>query len=205
MAQAVRDSDVALPRTTQPETTFARNADWHGSCYGQGKGDADTATRRWLRERTTRVKPFRKILVPVDFSEQSERALQTAILLARSYEATVSIVHVYEPLAVAVPEGYVLFSETQLQRMFDEFLTALSKLQQSTRGAGVQQVDSKLLHGFAASEIQAFAEQGSYDLIVMGTHGRRGLSHALLGSVAERVLRTAPCPVLIVRAPAPSA
>jgi nucleotide-binding universal stress UspA family protein len=151
------------------------------------------------------VKPFRKILVPVDFSDHSERALQTAIMLARSYEAAVSIIHVYEPLAVAVPEGYVLFSETQLQRMFDEFQRALDKLQQSTREAGVQQVETELLHGFAAGEIQTFAEQGSYDLIVMGTHGRRGLSHVLLGSVAERVLRTAPCPVLIVRAPAPSA
>lgn len=151
------------------------------------------------------MKPFRKILVPVDFSDHSERALQTAVMLARSYEAAVCIVHVYEPMAVAVPEGYVLFSETQLQKMFGEFLSALNKLQQSTRDAGIQQVDTRLLHGFATSEIQAFAEQGSFDLIVMGTHGRRGLSHALLGSVAERVLRTAPCPVLIVRAPAKSA
>ena len=150
------------------------------------------------------MKPFRKILVPVDFSEHSERALQTAVMLARSYDAALTIVHVYEPFAAAVPEGYVLFSEEQLQRMFGEFQRALGQCQQKALAAGAKSVETQLLHGFAASEIQAFSEQGSFDLIVMGTHGRRGLSHALLGSVAERVLRTAPCPVLIVRAPSSS-
>ena len=62
-------------------------------------------------------------------------------------------------------------------------------------------MDTELLHGFAVSEILNYAQQCKFDLIVMGTHGRRGLSHAFLGSVAERVVRSAPCPVLTVRAP----
>lgn len=146
------------------------------------------------------MKPFRKILVPVDFSEHSDLALQTAVGLSRSYEASLTIVHVYEPMAMTLPEGYVLFSEAQLDRMFEEFKRGLAKQKQTAEAAGAQRVEVQLLHGFAVGEIQDFAEQGAFDLIVMGTHGRRGLSHAFLGSVAERVVRLAPCPVLTVRA-----
>ncbi|MEO8181481.1 MAG: universal stress protein [Deltaproteobacteria bacterium] len=148
------------------------------------------------------MKPFRKILVPVDFSEHSDFALQTAVGLARTYEASLTVVYVYEPMAVGVPEGYVLFSEAQLDRMFEEFKRGLAKQKQTAEAAGARRVEVQLLHGFAVDEIQTFAEQGAFDLIVMGTHGRRGLSHALLGSVAERVVRLAPCPVLTVRAQA---
>jgi len=146
------------------------------------------------------VRPFRKILVPVDFSEHSALALQTAAELSRSYEASLAIVYVYEPMAVAVPEGYLLFSESQLNRMFEEFHRGLAQQKQAAEAAGALRVETQLLHGFAGGEILAFAEQGGFDLIVMGTHGRRGLSHAFLGSVAERVVRSAPCPVLTVRA-----
>jgi universal stress protein A len=143
---------------------------------------------------------FRTILVPVDFSEHSDRALQTAIGLARTYEGSLTLVYVYEQLALAVPEGYMLFNDAQLERMFEEFRRSLSKQKQVAEAAGASRVEVQLLHGFASGEICSFAERGAFDLIVMGTHGRRGLSHALLGSVAERVVRMAPCPVLTVRA-----
>lgn len=149
------------------------------------------------------MKPFRKILVPVDFSEHSERALRTAVMLARSYEAQLTIVHAHEPIALAVPQGYELIGEQQLQRLFDELQRSLAQQKQlalAEAGSDLQ-VETQLLHGFAASEICYLAEQAGFDLIVMGTHGRRGLSHALLGSVAERVVRMAPCAVLTVRAP----
>jgi nucleotide-binding universal stress UspA family protein len=148
----------------------------------------------------TSVKPFRKILVPVDFSEHSQLALETAAELSRSYQASLTLVYVYEPMAVAVPEGYLLFSESQLNRMFEEFQQGLAQQKQAAEAAGALRVETQLLHGFAGGEILTFAQQGAFDLIVMGTHGRRGLSHAFLGSVAERVLRSAPCPVLTVRA-----
>jgi universal stress protein A len=147
------------------------------------------------------VTTFKKILVPVDFSEASTLALDTAVALAKDYDAWLTIVHVYEPLAIAVPEGYQLFSEDQLNKLFEEFQRELAGQRQRAEGAGAQHVDTELLHGFAVSEIQNIAQQCGFDLIVMGTHGRRGLSHALLGSVAERVVRLAPCPVLTVRAP----
>ena len=155
--------------------------------------------------RPVAVKPFRKILVPVDFSDHSALALQTAAALSRSHEAALTLVYVYEPMAVAVPEGYLLFSETQLNQMFDEFHRALAQQKQAAEAAGGLRVETQLLHGFAAGEIATFAEQGGFDLIVMGTHGRRGLSHVFLGSVAERVVRMAPCPVLTVRAHAATA
>jgi nucleotide-binding universal stress UspA family protein len=147
------------------------------------------------------VATFKKILVPVDFSEPSTRALDAAADLAKDYGAALTIVHVYEPLAIAVPEGYQLFTEDQLNRMFEELQRELAEQQRRAELAGAPRVDTELLHGFAVTEIQNFAQQCNFDLIVMGTHGRRGLSHAFLGSVAERVVRLAPCPVLTVRAP----
>jgi nucleotide-binding universal stress UspA family protein len=147
------------------------------------------------------VATFKKILVPVDFSEHSTLALDTAVALAQDSDASLTIVHVYEPLAIAVPEGYQLFTEEQLTRLFAELQRELAQQRQRAELAGARRVDTELLHGFAVSEIQNFAQQCGFDLIVMGTHGRRGWSHALLGSVAERVVRVAPCPVLTVRAP----
>ena len=149
------------------------------------------------------MKPFRKILVPVDFSEHSGRALRAAVMLAGTYQAPLTIVHVSEPLALAVPQGYAMIGEAQLQRLFDELLLRLGQQKELAlaEGGGELPVATQLLHGFAAGEICNFAEQGGIDLIVMGTHGRRGLSHALMGSVAERVVRMAPCAVMTVRAP----
>lgn len=148
---------------------------------------------------------FHKILVPVDFSEHSTLALDTAVSLAKDFGASLTIVHVYEPLAVAVPQGYQLFSEAQLTRLFEELQQALAQQRQRAEAAGVAKVAAELLHGFAVSEVQNYARENAFELIVMGTHGRRGLSHAFLGSVAERLVRVAPCPVLTVRAPRPPA
>ena len=146
------------------------------------------------------IRPFRRILVPVDFSELSALALQTAVALSRDYEASLTLVYVYEPMAAAVPVGYLLFTESQLKQMFDEFHRGLARQKQAAEAAGALRVETRLLQGFVASEIVAFVEEGAFDLIVMGTHGLRGLAHAWLGSVAERVVRLAPCPVLTVRA-----
>lgn len=148
---------------------------------------------------------FHKILVPVDFSEHSTLALDTAVSLAKDFGASLTIVHVYEPLAIAVPQGYQLFSEAQLNRLFDELHRGLALQRQRAEAAGATRVATELLHGFAVGELQNYAAQNAFDLIVMGTHGRRGLSHAFLGSIAERLVRMAPCPVLTVRAPSPPA
>jgi glycine betaine transporter len=83
--------------------------------------------------------------------------------------------------------------------MTAEFERLLRIAREQALQAGAANVETKLLQGFAAQEITKLARQGGFDLIVMGTHGRTGVSHLLIGSVAERVVRTAHCPVLTVR------
>lgn len=140
---------------------------------------------------------IRKILVPIDFSAHSREAQKWAADLARRYDATLTLLHVYQPISYALPEGYVLPSanlladlEVSLGRALDE---AKKELEQDVR------VDTALVQGVPFAEIVRFAREGSYDLIALSTHGRTGLRHALLGSVAEKVVRKASCPVLTVR------
>lgn len=147
------------------------------------------------------MKPFKKVLVPVDFSRHSQEAVHVALDLAARYQARVKLVHVYQPVDYGLPEGFMSYSPIQL----NELITALEKqlditLKEAEAAAGVTPVTSILLHGAISSEIIRCAKDEQYDLIVMGTHGRTGIGHLMLGSVAEKVLRTAPCPVLTVRA-----
>ena len=146
------------------------------------------------------MKPFRRILVPVDFSEHSQQALRVAGEMARRFEASVDVVHVYNPVAYPLPEGYALFTREQLDRMFAEFDELLQEMKTVAKAAGAARVETHLRQGVVAQDICEYAAAGGFDLIVMGTHGRTGLSHVFLGSTTERVLRAAPCPVLSVRA-----
>lgn len=144
---------------------------------------------------------FRKILVPVDFSAHSLRAVQMAAELAWRFEGSLEIVHIFDPVAYPLPDGYyVMFTQPQLEQMFAQFDQALAAYKREALEAGAPNVDTHVRQGICAPEICAIARDGHFDLIVMGTHARRGLDHLLLGSVAERVLRQAPCPVLSVRA-----
>lgn len=144
------------------------------------------------------MKPFTKILVPVDFSPHSSEAIRVASDLASKYAGSVSLVYVWQPVNYSLPEGYVLYTANQLTDLLQRFEKELQTAKQLALEAGAKQVDTKLLEGTPASEIVSHAEKGGYNLIVMGTHGRTGVSHALLGSVAEKVVRKAPCPVLSV-------
>lgn len=145
------------------------------------------------------MKPFAKILVPHDLSAHADHALEVAADLARRYEARVSIVHVVEPALQPMPGAFMLYPSSQLPAYLDAIQQKLEGLALQLRGSGVMVVDTKVLDGVTATEIVRFAAEGGYDLVVMGTHGRSGVSHALLGSVAERVVRTAKCPVLTSR------
>lgn len=145
---------------------------------------------------------FTHILVPTDFSPASEAALACAKELAHTFEARVSLLHVItDPAATGMwtPEVYVPASEEardrliqQARQRLEEALTADERVKFNVA------IEARV--GSAAEGIQQFAREQHVDLIVMGTHGRRGLSHMLLGSVAERVVRTAPCPVLTTHA-----
>jgi nucleotide-binding universal stress UspA family protein len=147
------------------------------------------------------MKPFEKILVPIDFAPHSAEAVRRAVDLSQHYSAALTLVYVYEPLDYALPEGYALYTPEQMGHLMEEFRERLSATQRDVEAMGVSRVDRRVLNGGAAAEIVDHAREHDFDLIVMGTHGRQGLSHLLMGSVAERVLRTAHCPVLTVKAP----
>jgi nucleotide-binding universal stress UspA family protein len=141
---------------------------------------------------------FRKILVATDFSTHSERALEAAITLARTYGAPIHLLHAFDipltlvtPYEVAMPNAFL--AETR-QIAADQLAAA----EETVRAAGVE-VSTQLAEAPAARAIARAAEETRADLIVMGTRGNSGLKHLVLGSVAERTLRRAPCSVLTVK------
>jgi nucleotide-binding universal stress UspA family protein len=140
---------------------------------------------------------IRRILCPVDFSETSDRALAYAIELGKRFEADVHVVHVYQLPVYAMPDGALVAGPEALAALSTRLQKDLNDLAKRTPGIA----KTHLLEGVPHSEIDELAKKISADLIVMGTHGRTGLSRALIGSVAEKVVRTAPVPVLTVHAP----
>lgn len=145
---------------------------------------------------------FTKILVPVDFSEHSARAIEYAAALSKTYDAPIVLLHAYQTLNYALPEGYVFYSAEQLNELTQALDQQIARAKVQAEQAGAVAVETKVLMGAAFAEILRVAKEEDFDLIVMGTHGRTGLSHTFLGSVAERVVRQAPCPVLTVKAKA---
>jgi nucleotide-binding universal stress UspA family protein len=147
-----------------------------------------------------------RILVPVDFSPPSERAVRYATTLANRFGARVALLHVVEdPFVTGAwqSEAFV----PNVPELLNDLITAarghLGDLKKSLAAHGFV-VETDVITGQPARAIVEHASTGGFDLIVMGTHGRTGLSHALMGSVAERVVQRAPCPVLTVREAAPT-
>jgi nucleotide-binding universal stress UspA family protein len=146
---------------------------------------------------------IRKILVPVDFSPHSSHALQVGLDFCRRFDAALGIVHVYEPIVYAGVDGFLLPPSATEQTLpaLRQREKQLEMAADEARAAGVRAVETALLQGVTFNEITRYAREGSYDLIVLGTHGRTGFGRVLIGSVAERVVRTAPGAVLAVRLP----
>lgn len=144
-------------------------------------------------------RPIERILVPHDFSETADAALATALELAEKMHARVTILHAYEVPTYVFPESVVATADLvgQVRGAAEE---ALAGIKERATRPGVP-LDTLLRQGVAWSEIVRAAKELGTDLVVMGTHGRRGISRALIGSVAEKVVRTAPCPVLTVHGP----
>lgn len=137
----------------------------------------------------------RKILFPTDFSPASDAALPHASALARGADATLIILHVEEP-ALAYGSGELFYDMPEINTAGLEKL--LNKIHPTHPEVPVLR---RIEVGDPASEIVRVANQENVDMIVMGTHGRTGLSRLLMGSVAELVVRRARCPVLTVRQP----
>ncbi len=144
---------------------------------------------------------LKKVLVPVDFSKDSFRAAEYARTFAQPFDAQLVLLHVIEPIYYASPADMYAASPNLALLIEEQRKAAETQLQQladklSRQGSRVQTL---LKSGSPAQVIADTAKRIKADLIIMATHGRTGLAHVLLGSVAERVVRLAPCPVLTVR------
>ena len=136
---------------------------------------------------------LRHILVPLDFSADAEQALDDAVELAQQFQARLTLLHViYIPIT----------TEVNLSSYFTEMESGASQRMETYQDRVAEAgpaVVMRIIRGTPFREIVDFAEIQQIDLIVMGTHGRTGMQHLLVGSVAERVVRLAPCPVMVTR------
>jgi len=139
-----------------------------------------------------------RLLVPVDFSDCSLDALEYAVIVAQRAKASLTLLHVMEPVSYGLDFSFPHPDKRERQR--EAIKSRLDGLVSSLASAHVK-AGYLLRGGLPNDTILEAARTGSADMIVMGTHGRRGLSHALFGSVAESVLRKSHCPVLTVRSP----
>jgi len=139
-----------------------------------------------------------RILVPTDFSEPSEAALAYARMLARQFGATFHLLHVIEtPFATGAFSSEIYIPETPgliTELMQQAKLKLARRLLPSDKA--LYKATKEIIVGQPAKTIVQYAAEQKFDLIVMGTHGRTGLGHLLMGSVAEHVVREASCPVL---------
>lgn len=136
---------------------------------------------------------FEHILVPIDFSPDAEQALELAVMLAQQFQARITLLH-----AVHLP----VTTEVSLTAYFSEMEASAERgmetYQKRVEEVGVA-VEALVQVGIPFRQIIETAGNEGVDLIIMGTHGRTGVQHLMLGSVAERVVRLAPCPVLVTR------
>ncbi len=146
--------------------------------------------------------PLDTVLVPVDFSEHSIHAVDYAIRLARVFHSRVVLVHVYhfpvELLTDWSAYGTLAGSAEILEGLRKDREEQMAALAREKAGAGVP-IEARVLEGTPFSEICKAARAEGANLVVMGTRGLTGLKHVLIGSTAERVVRKAPCPVLVLK------
>lgn len=144
---------------------------------------------------------IRRILFATDFSEGSSLALPYAADLARQYEAKLFLVHVIYDVAKSA--GWYV-PHVSIDEIYNDMeKSARAELEKSfvDEMRGLRDVERVVLKGIPYEEISKFAREKKIDLVVLGTHGRRGIDRMLFGSTAEQVVRNAPCPVLSVRIP----
>ena len=141
---------------------------------------------------------YKQLLCPIDFSDVSDHAFKIATDLAATFKADLHVIHVFQMPASTIPEGAYEVPEDMeesikchLSKRLDEFVKNHSTPEIN--------ITTGLYTGFPHNEIINSANETNADMIVMGTHGRTGFSQVLLGSVAERVIRTSDIPVLTIR------
>jgi len=147
------------------------------------------------------MKPFEKILTAIDFSESSDFAFEYALTLARQFQAELTVMHVInEPVDL---RGFYVphISFEQLEKEIEEGAEKMMEKFCQTRMGDFTRYTTAVVAGIPYEEILRKAEETGASLIVLGTHGRTGIDHLIFGSTAERVVRSATCPVLTIRLP----
>jgi len=145
---------------------------------------------------------LRTVLCPTDFSDVSARAETYAAALARHYDASLHLLHVDPPMPVMAPYGEIPVDARMFEEQREVAEAELVKAGERARAGGLT-VETTMKGGHPAREILALADRAQADMLVIGTHGRGGVEHLLLGSVAEKIMRKAACPVLVVPPGAP--
>ena len=142
---------------------------------------------------------IRRILCPIDFSDYSRHALDYAVAMARWYDSSITLLHVCSvvPVAAYAPGTPILPSVVLTSADRDELLASMRRFAEDEAGSGLP-IQLEICEGSVVAEILARAKAMPGDLIVVGTHGRSGFERLVLGSVTEKVLRKAACPVLSV-------
>jgi nucleotide-binding universal stress UspA family protein len=141
---------------------------------------------------------FEKILVPVDFSEHSARAVDHAVTLAKAFDGRIDLLHCYQINAGGISPYGLVIPESLDKEVREAALAKLDEWRGKVEAEGVD-ASADISPLFPSEAISNRAREISADVIVMGTRGLTGMKHVLLGSVAERTIRIAPCPVLTVK------
>lgn len=142
---------------------------------------------------------IKHILVPTDFSEQGKTALMYAVAFADQFGAAVELLHVLEPVPPGALLSYISLDDLK-KGMREDAEQNMEELHTEWEDYAFP-VKRTVVEGHPFVEIIKHAKEGNADLIIMGTHGRGAIAHMMVGSVAEKVVRKAPCPVLTVRHP----
>ena len=151
------------------------------------------------------MKPFENILTAIDFSECSDHAFEYALTLATQFQAELTLIHVInEPVDL---RGFYVphISFEQLEKEIEEGAEKMMMTFCQEKLAGYTNYKTAIVTGIPYEEIIRKAEETAASLIILGTHGRTGIDHLIFGSTAERVVRSAACPVLTIRMPAAAA
>lgn len=168
------------------------------TAFKPGRIELHAASRHARGDTMTTLAPvqitFEHILIPTDFSDLSQRAVEYAKAIARRFHSQLLLAHAYQPINPIAPAESVWVDQAQIQQ---ELVKELEKAGAALRAEGFQ-AEALSLVGETRNEILSTAGQRKVDLIVMGTHGMKGFDRLMLGSESEDVLRHAPCPVLVI-------
>ena len=144
------------------------------------------------------MREIKKIAVPLDFQQHTDLLVEYAIYVANSFGASARFIHALEPLAIYPDDLGESLSQFEKKRLYRAKQQMLDLVDNSKKKLHSEDCKGWAVHGDTVNTILEYVERVQADLIVIATHGRRGLGKILMGSVADRVLKHAPCPVLLL-------